>query len=79
MESAAEVVAHAAERHGAERRQDHVARSALAGARVLAQQEEQLARTRELRRVAEAAAARVEGALELPGRRRRAHRAPGTA
>ena len=37
----------------------------IAGARVLAEQEQQLAGARELRRIAETAAAPVEGLLEL--------------
>ena len=60
MEAAADVVAHPAERHRAQRRQHHVARRVVAGARVLAQQEQQLARARKLRRVAKPAAAAIE-------------------
>ena len=48
------------------------ARPVVAGAGVLAQQEQQLARPRELRRVAEAAAPLVEALLELPAASRRA-------
>ena len=46
--------------------------SVCAGAGVLAEQEQQLGRARKLRRIAEPAAASVEGLLELPARRRRA-------
>ena len=65
MEPAADMVAHAAERHRAQREQHHVPRLGVAGARVLAQQEQQLARARELRLVAESAAPGVERHLEL--------------
>ena len=51
----------------------------VAGARVLAQQEQQLARPRKLRRVAEAAAAGVEGLLELLRRVDASASSPGIA
>ena len=66
MESASDVIAHAAHRHGTQRLQHHVARQRLAGADVLAEQKKQLRRPRKLRRIAEAAPATVEGLLELP-------------
>ena len=65
MKAAADVIAHAAQGHGPQGLRHHVARAGFPGARVLAQQEQQLARPRELRRVAKAAAAGIEGSLEL--------------
>ena len=66
MKAAADVVAHAAERHRAQRLQHHVSRRSLSRSRVFAQQEQELARPRELRRVAEPAAPGIEGRRELP-------------
>jgi hypothetical protein len=69
MESAADVIAHAAERHRSKRYQHHVARFPpllpflpfpSQSPRMLAEQKEQLRRSRKLRRVAEATALRVE-------------------
>ena len=70
VEAAAHVVAHAAEGHGAQRLEDHVAGLDVPGPRVLAQQEEQLGRPREPGRGAEPAVAGVEdlGVLADPGR-----------
>ena len=70
MEAAADVIAHAAERHRAQRVGDHEQRRlrrepARLAPRVLAQQEQQLGRPRKLRRVAEAAAPAIERHLEL--------------
>ncbi len=65
MKAAADVVAHAAECHRAERPQHHVAGEGVSCPRVLAQQEQQLRWTRELRRVAEPAVSPVEDLVKL--------------
>ena len=65
MEAAADVIAHPAERHRAQRARAPCRAPRLAGPRVLAQQEQQLGRPRKLRRVAEAAVARIERLPEL--------------
>ena len=79
VESSAEVVAHPAKRHRAQRHEHHVPRFAGAGPCVLAQQEQQLARPRELRRAAEPAAPAIEGDRELFGRALEDGRAPAPA
>ncbi len=68
MEAAADVIAHAPERHRAQGVQRRVTRIGVAGARVLAQQEQQLARAGKLRRAAEPAVPRVVGRAELCAR-----------
>ena len=72
METAADVVAHPAEGHRPQGAEHHRARRFGAGAGVFAGQEQEFRRTRELRRVTEAAAAFVEAARPL-GRRRVEH------
>ena len=73
MEPAADVIAHAAERHRPQGAQRHLTRdivsTAPGRAGVLAEEKQQLARARKLRRVAEAAMARIEGFAELRDRR----------
>ena len=65
VKTAADVVAHAAERHRLQRLRHHEGRRVVARARGLAQQEQQLARTRKLRRVAKPAARLVERLRKL--------------
>ena len=70
VEPAADVIAHAPERHGAERFRHHQQRRLRAAAagrppRMLAQQEQQLRWTRKLRRLAEASLTPIERHLEL--------------
>jgi hypothetical protein len=75
MKAAADVIAHPAKRHRAQGLHHHGERGisrlsrrsvfAKADTLVLAQQEQQFARTRKFRRIAKAAAARVERLLEL--------------
>src|SRR5207249_6218112 len=65
---AADVIAQAAERHRAQRAERHLTRVGLARAGMLAEQEQQLARPRKLRRVAEAAGARIERLAKLRDR-----------
>ena len=60
MKPAADVVAHPAERHPAQRLERHVAGFPVASEGVRTQQEEQLRGPRELRRAAEAAVAGIE-------------------
>ncbi len=67
MEASAHLIAHAAAGHRRQRRVDH--RPRRAGAGVLPQQEEQVRRTRELRRVAEPTPLRVERLLIVLDRR----------
>ena len=79
MKAAADVIAHAAERHRAQRAQHHLARVGISRSRVLSQQEQQLGRPRELRRRAEAAETAVERVAELlhgPGQRVRRWKRP---
>src|SRR5215218_3990307 len=70
MKAAPDVIAHASERHRAQRPQHDLARLVVAGPGVLAQQEEQLGGTWKLRRVAETAKSPVERLLELLNRAR---------
>ena len=70
MKAAADMVAHAAERHRAQRAEHHVARVGIAGPRVLAQQKHQLARPGKLRRIAEPAVTGIERLAELHHRPR---------
>src|SRR5439155_27331039 len=83
MESAADVVAHPAERHRAKRDEHHVACLDGSGPSVLAQEEQQLARPRKLRRVAKATPPRAERSGKLANafveRARRRHVSPGAA
>ena len=70
VKAAADVIAHAAERHRAQRVGRHQQRRlrpspASRATCVLAEEEQQLGRTRKFRRVAEAAVAPIERALEL--------------
>ena len=65
MKAAADVVAHAAKRHCPQCLRDHGKRLIVAGARVFAQQKQQLARPRKLRRIAKPAAPRVVRLQEL--------------
>ena len=76
VKSAAQVVAHPADRHGPQRRQHHragvwsvpLALSLSRGAGMFAQQEQQLARAWKLRRAAEPAMPRVEAGGKLAHR-----------
>ena len=79
MEAAADVIAHAAQRHRAQRVRSHEERrlrrdTARDAPRVLAQQEQQLGRPRKLRRVAEPAVAPIERHAGTARPRRRARR-----
>ncbi len=65
VEAAADVIAHPAERHRPQRLRHHRQRHVVAGALVLAQQEQQFTRPGKLRRIAEPAAAGIEGLLKL--------------
>ncbi len=65
MKPAADMVAHAAERHGVQRGEHHRPRRLVAGSRVLPQQKQELARARELRRVAKPPAPGIKGLPEL--------------
>src|SRR5688572_17247505 len=65
MKAAAYVVAHAPKRHRPERGQRHVLRLCSARPYVLAQQEQQLARTRKLRTRAKTAPPAIERARKL--------------
>ena len=65
VKTAADVVAHAAERHRLQRLRHHEGRRVVARARGLAQEKQQLARTRKLRRAAKPAARLVERLREL--------------
>ncbi len=65
VESAADMVAHAAERHRQQRRPHHPRGIRVAGPCVLAQEKEQLARPRKLRRASKAAVPLVERLPEL--------------
>ncbi len=79
VESAADMVAHAAQRHRQQRRAHHPRSIRVAGPCVLAQEKEQLARSRKLRRASKAAVPLVERLPELrngPLQRGRAGRRP---
>ena len=65
MKPAADVIAHAAKRHRAQRLHHHGPRHVIARALVLAQQEQQFTGPRKLRRVAEPATPGIEGLCEL--------------
>jgi hypothetical protein len=65
VKAAANVIAHAAERHGAQRPQHDVPRRRVGSPRVLAQEEQQLRGPRKFGRVAEAAVARIERVEKL--------------
>ena len=65
VEAAADVIAHPAERHRPQRLHHHRQRDVVAGALVLAQQEQQFARPGKLRRIAEPAAAGIEASAEI--------------
>src|SRR5262245_65772519 len=65
MKATADVVTHSSQRHGPQRDEHHVARFGRTGSRVFTQQEQELARARELRRLAKAAAAAIEGDREF--------------
>ncbi len=69
MEAAADLIAHPAQRHRPQRFSGHLPRRLRAGARVLAQQEQQFRWAWKLRRLAEAAETRIERAGELGDRR----------
>ena len=69
MKAAADVIAHAVERHRPQRQHHHLARGRLAATNVFTQQEQQFARARKLRRITEPAPAGVEAFLELLKRR----------
>ena len=65
VKTAADVVAHAAERHGLQRLRHHEGRRVVACARGLTQEKQQLARTRKLRRAPKPAARLVERLRKL--------------
>ena len=71
VKPAADVVAHATERHCTEVPQDHLACVAIAGPGMLAEEKQQLGRPWKFRRIAEAAVPRIERLLELPHRGRK--------
>ena len=84
MESPADMIPHAAERHGSQRRKDDIARDIVTGAPMLPEQEQQLARAWKLRGVTEPASSHIErrreflrGRIEHTGDRDRA--VPGMA
>src|SRR5581483_12519523 len=60
MKAAPDVIAHPALRNGGQRASGHLQRRRVAGARMLAKQEQQLARPRKLRRIAEPVETRIE-------------------
>src|SRR5438132_11392591 len=65
MKPTADVVAHPAERHRPQRHEYHLARLGRSRSRVLAQQKQQLAWTRKLRRIAKAPPSLVKGRRKL--------------